>query len=113
MHKIDEMVNRFLGWKLPKDFCPDAGISFKPSKPDGFDQPGWCPIGTNLLTAEQARQMLAEVAPPDEEALELMEATANMLRGMTMDPAIPAHAKDAMRERIAALEAAVESRIDG
>ena len=29
---IDEMVNRFLGWKLPKDFAPDGGISFKPSE---------------------------------------------------------------------------------
>ena len=22
---IDEMVNRFLGWKLPHDFAPDGG----------------------------------------------------------------------------------------
>jgi len=42
------------------------------------------------------------------ELLQLMEDTANMLRGMTMDPAIPAHAKDAMRKRITELEAAVE-----
>ena len=23
-----EVANRFLGWKLPKDFNPDCGISF-------------------------------------------------------------------------------------
>lgn len=47
----------------------------------------------------------------DEELLQLVENTANMLRGMTMDPAIPAHAKAAMRAQIAELEAAVEARI--
>jgi hypothetical protein len=49
---IAEMVNRFLGWKLPKDFAPDGGISFTPS-PHPL---GW-PIGTHLLTADQARAM--------------------------------------------------------
>jgi uncharacterized protein (UPF0147 family) len=41
-------------------------------------------------------------------AIELMESTANMLRGMTMDPAIPAHAKEAMRSRIANLETSAQ-----
>lgn len=59
MQKIeDQMVDRFLCWKLPKAFCPDAGISFKPSKPDAYDAPGWWPIGTNLFTADQAREMV-------------------------------------------------------
>ena len=39
---------------------------------------------------------------------ELVEQTANMLRGMTMDLAIPAHAKEAMWARIRTLESAVE-----
>lgn len=56
--QIDEMVNRFLGWKLPKDFSPDAGILFKPTKPDGYDEPGSWPVGTNLLTADQALAMV-------------------------------------------------------
>lgn len=47
-----------------------------------------------------------------EELLQLMENTANMLRGMTMDPAVPAHAKDAMRSQIAELEAAVEKNLE-
>jgi len=110
--RTDKMVDRFLCWMLPKDFAPDAGISFKPTKPDGHGT-HWWPVGTNLLTAEQARQMLAEVAPPDDEMLDLVQNTANMLRGMTMDPGIAAHAKDAMRSRIAELEAAVDARIDG
>jgi len=57
---IDKMVDRFLGWKLPKDFSPDGGISFKPTKPYEGDESGnsWWPIGTNLLTADQARAMI-------------------------------------------------------
>ena len=39
---------------------------------------------------------------------ELVEQTANMLRGMTRDPAIPAHAKEAMWARIRTLDSAVE-----
>jgi uncharacterized protein Yka (UPF0111/DUF47 family) len=46
-----------------------------------------------------------------DELLELMEETANMLRGMTLDPAIPEHAKSAMRAKIAVLEAAVASHV--
>ena len=40
--------------------------------------------------------------------LEIMESTANMLRGMTLDPAIPLHAKAAMRAKFTELEMAVE-----
>ena len=62
--KIREMVDRFLGWKLPDDFCPDAGISFEPEynvefmaaqgKPPCRHEP----TGTNLLNADQAEQMI-------------------------------------------------------
>ena len=38
----------------------------------------------------------------------LIEGTANMLRGMTLDPSIPFHAKSAMQEKIQKLEAAAE-----
>lgn len=64
---VKEMVNRFLCWKLPKDFCPDAGISFKPTKPYEGDALGnsWWPIGTNLLTAEQAREMIIHMLVPN------------------------------------------------
>lgn len=46
-----------------------------------------------------------------EELLQLLEDTANMLRGMTMDPVIPAHVKEVMQSRIAALEGAVERHL--
>jgi hypothetical protein len=65
---IDRMIDRFLGWKLPKTFRPDAGIKFTPSngmtRDEAFDKPGWWPIGTNLLTADEAKQMLQHVAAP-------------------------------------------------
>ena len=42
----------------------------------------------------------------------LIENTANMLRGMTLDPAIPAHAKEAMHAQIEELESAVQKAVD-
>ena len=44
-----ELVNRFLTWPVPADVYPD-GTPGKPGR-----------TGTNLLTADQARQMLAYV----------------------------------------------------
>ena len=52
----DDMVDRFLSWKLPYDFYPDCGISFKQL---GYPY-GW-PSGTNLFHAGQARAMLEYV----------------------------------------------------
>jgi hypothetical protein len=50
---VNKMVDRFLGWKLPDNFTPDAGISFtKETHGHTFE-----PIGTNLFTAEQAKTM--------------------------------------------------------
>lgn len=46
-----------------------------------------------------------------EELLQLLESTSNMLRGMTLDPSIPRHAKEAMFSRIETLEAAVEKHL--
>ena len=43
----------------------------------------------------------------NDDLYELLEGAANMLRGMTLDPAIPPHAKDAMREKIQELEDAM------
>jgi hypothetical protein len=36
---------------------------------------------------------------------QILEDTANMMRGMVLDPAVPAHAKDALAVRIGLLEA--------
>lgn len=61
MNVTDEMVNRFLNWRLPEDFVPDGGVSFqKPNHPMSW------PVGTNLLTASQARRMLEHVLKKDE-----------------------------------------------
>ena len=59
MSNIDKMVDRFLAWKLPGDFGPDAGVTFNPGHITP-SSPHW-PTGTNLLTAAQARQMFEHV----------------------------------------------------
>lgn len=68
MQVTDEMVSRFLAWELPADFAPDGGVTFARE----FNMAGvlvdranmaphFWPVGTNLLTAEQARAMLEHV----------------------------------------------------
>lgn len=62
--QIKHMVDRFLGWRLPRDFTPDCGISFKPefnveyNASRGQPPERHAPVGTNLLTAEQATAMV-------------------------------------------------------
>jgi hypothetical protein len=56
-----EAVSRFLAWPLPKDFYPNCGISFDGRKDDEWNKNKTWPIGTNLLTAEQATAMLKHV----------------------------------------------------
>jgi len=57
--QIRAMVDRFLQWKLPADFRPDGGISFKPIRNEGTAFEGRNePVGTNLLTATQAEAMV-------------------------------------------------------
>lgn len=58
--QIKHMVGRFLSWKLPEDFNPDGGITFKstfndhlPSGPMKHE-----PSGTNLLHWNQAEAMV-------------------------------------------------------
>lgn len=70
--QIKHMVNRFLGWRLPEDFYPDGGVSFKRTYNDHMPTPGkYEPIGTNLLTATQAeamvRHMLTGMPEPNHE----------------------------------------------
>lgn len=54
---IKAAVDRFLQWKLPADFYPDGGVSF--DRAYEYDSPHW-PVGTNILTYEQAERMLRE-----------------------------------------------------
>lgn len=57
--QIKHMVNRFLMWKLPERFSPDGGISFEriagANGPHPFRRE---PVGTNLFSADQAREMV-------------------------------------------------------
>lgn len=62
MKVTDQMVNRFLGWRLPSDFEPDSGVEFHRTMISGKPRPPeWWPTGTNLLTFAQARAMLEHV----------------------------------------------------
>jgi hypothetical protein len=57
--QIKYMVDRFLGWKLPENFCPDAGISFKATFNEHTAHPmKHEPSGTNLFDATQADAMV-------------------------------------------------------
>ncbi|MDE2107095.1 MAG: hypothetical protein KGL39_58350 [Patescibacteria group bacterium] len=66
--QIKHMVDRFLCWRLPDDFSPDAGISFKRTHSENTPWAGRHePVGTNLLSATQAEAMvrhMIEGLPP-------------------------------------------------
>ena len=60
--QIKHMVDRFLQWKLPADFHPDAGISFKREFNENTPWPmKHEPVGTNLFSATQAEAMIAHM----------------------------------------------------
>lgn len=60
--QIKEMVSRFLAWKLPADFSPDGGVSFKPMRNENTQWPARNePSGTNLLNYSQAEVMIRHV----------------------------------------------------
>lgn len=57
--QIKRMVDRFLGWRLPENFSPDAGISFKRTFNEHTAHPmKHEPSGTNLFDATQADAMV-------------------------------------------------------
>lgn len=57
--RIKHMVDRFLSWKLPSNFNPDAGISFKADFNEHTAYPmKHEPSGTNLFDATQADAMV-------------------------------------------------------
>ncbi|WP_265440185.1 hypothetical protein [Bradyrhizobium sp. SEMIA] len=60
--QIKHMVDRFLGWRLPEDFSPDGGITFKRLE-NRHRHPEASPLypmpsGTNLFDATQAEAMV-------------------------------------------------------
>lgn len=57
--QIKHMVDRFLAWRLPDDFRPDAGISFERDFNVNTPHPmKHQPTGTNLFDATQAEAMV-------------------------------------------------------
>lgn len=76
--QMDAIVSRFLGWRLPPTFSPDCFVTFDRER--AMANQSW-PIGTNLLTADEARAMLEHVLDvtfiPD---WSLLEATQSSLR---------------------------------
>lgn len=57
--QIKHMVERFLGWRLPENFNPDAGISFKREFNEHTAHPmKHEPTGTNLFDYAQAEDMV-------------------------------------------------------
>jgi hypothetical protein len=61
--QIKYMARRILGWRLPENFHPDAGISFNPVFNKGTRYEGkHKPIGTNLFDADQAEAMVRYMA---------------------------------------------------
>lgn len=54
--EIKHMTNRFLAWRLPEPFRPDAGISYtRGNFPPTMDVH---PVGTNLFDYNQAEAMV-------------------------------------------------------
>ncbi len=83
---MKQAVERFLGWRLPQDFAPDCGISFDGRKDDEWNKNKTWPTGTNLFTAEQAKQMLEYVlsAIPTAEPAEKRLLTREQLKAVAI-----------------------------
>ena len=79
MQVTDKMVSRFLMWRLPDDFMPDCGIHFEVFHPNGKTR--FEPVGTNLLTAEQARAMLEHVLAESHQLPLTLEQARDVVRG--------------------------------
>lgn len=72
--QVKHMVNRFLAWKLPENFNPDGGISFKRTFNDHLPVPmKHEPSGTNLLDATQATAMVRHMI----EGIPIISATSS------------------------------------
>lgn len=65
--QIKRMVDRFLSWKLPENFNPDGGISFKGthSEHGPWGPQKYLPTGTNLFDSEQATEMVRHMVADD------------------------------------------------
>lgn len=106
MKVTDEMVNRFLAWKLPENFCPDAGISFKPTFNEHTAYPmRHEPIGTNLFDADQTRAMLEHVLATSSEITSREDAGTVKLLTDLLDRAYKMHVMAGTTTRISEQDA--------
>lgn len=110
--EIKAAVSRFLTWKLPEDFSPDGGISFKATFNENTPHPMKAePTGTNLLTATQAEAMIRYILgvgymdtkepTTAEQNLQMMRSASDEIKGLrrTIDNLAPkADAYDAIRQ---------------
>ena len=78
----DELVTRFLCWKLPKGFAPDGGIVF-----DKHQNHHFTPTGTNLFTADQAKQMFEYLLEGEPVALQIRTDNKEVLVNLLKDKA--------------------------
>lgn len=61
---VSALVDRFLTWPLPESVCADRCAS-EPNVPAGIGVPVPRRTGTNLLNAEEARQMIEYLLASD------------------------------------------------
>lgn len=67
---VKRMVERFLQWKLPDNFNPDGGISFKKMYNEHTSHPmKHEPVGTNLFDYTQAEQMVRYMLAGEQRAI--------------------------------------------
>ncbi|WP_287177929.1 hypothetical protein [Mesorhizobium sp.] len=89
--QIKAMVDRFLMWRLPEDFNPDDGISFKATFNEHTAHPmRHRPVGTNLLTAVQAEAMVRYMVEDMAEAEPLPKDTSRFKKLSNVDDATQA-----------------------
>lgn len=101
--QIKRMAERFLGWKLPADFSPDAGISFDPIFNKGSPyEARHNPTGTNLFNYDQAmamvRHMIEGSAQASSERDAIIEMCAKVAaKAMHLGGTKPEHIATAIR----------------
>lgn len=109
--QIEHMVDRFLRWKLPENFRPDAGISFKPDFNENTPWPNkHKPSGTNLFDCNQATEMvkfMIEDLPALPNQSEQINALVENAKSQTETNLAIIRKLDAKDQRIATLEEAL------
>ena len=109
---IKRMTDKFLCWKLPRGFSPDAGISFHPGSETTYSKPYW-PTGTNLFTADQARAMFEHCADTLIEDLARKDADLHSQGRTLLDVQAQLAAAQAENERLrSALEGCVREMLE-